>query len=64
VTDPGGQNIPQDPIPSPVKSKNITINLKDLPPIRTVKVTVTISSISNPNNKIIKEFWITNKADQ
>ncbi|WP_298740276.1 hypothetical protein [uncultured Chitinophaga sp.] len=64
VTDPGGQNIPQDPIPSPVNSKNITINLKDLPPIRTVKVIVTISSLSNPNNQIIKEFWITNKADQ
>jgi hypothetical protein len=64
VTDPGGQNIPQDAVPSPVKTKSVSFTLKDLPPIRIVKVTVTISSINNPNNKIIKEFWITNKADQ
>jgi hypothetical protein len=62
VTEYGGESIPQDTIPSPVKTVPITVTLKDLPPIRTVKVTVTITSLDNPNNKVIKEFMITNKS--
>ena len=63
VTDPGGISIPQDEIPSPVTAST-TINLKGLEPIRTVKVTVTIKSLANPNNVTIKTFWITNKSDE
>ncbi|WP_217602739.1 hypothetical protein [Chitinophaga sp. GbtcB8] len=63
VTDPGGEVIPQDAIPSPVTAATTTINLKGLEPIRTVKVTITITSLDNPNNIVKKEFWITNKTD-
>ena len=63
VTDPGGETVPQDAVPSPVKTGTVSFTLKDLEPIRTVKVIVTGSSVSNPNNKVIKEFWITNKSD-
>jgi len=64
TTDPGGVPVPQDTVPSPVKVATTTFTLTDLEPIRTVKVIVTISSVSNPNNKLIKEFWITNKSDE
>ncbi len=62
VTDPGGISIPQDEIPSPVTAST-TVTIKGLEPIRTVKVTITIKSLDNPNNVVIKEFWITNKSD-
>lgn len=64
VTDPGGEPVLQDSVPSPVKSGTVNFTLSNLEPIRTVKVIVTISSLDNPNNKVIKEFWITNKSDQ
>lgn len=62
VTEYGGEPVPQDTIPSSVKATPVNITLKDLPPIRTVVVTVTITSLDNPNNKVIKEFKITNKS--
>jgi hypothetical protein len=62
VTDPGGVSIPQNAIPSPVKSGATAITLIGLESLRTVKVTITIASLSNPNNKKIIEFWITNKS--
>ncbi|GAA0533463.1 hypothetical protein [Chitinophaga japonensis] len=64
TTDPGGVPVPQDTVPSPVKTATTTFTLTDLEPIRTVKVIVTIASVSNPNNQLIKEFWITNKSDE
>jgi hypothetical protein len=64
VTEYGGQVIPQDSIPSPVTAASTTINLKGLEPIKTVKVTITVASLDNPNNIVKKEFFITNKTDE
>jgi hypothetical protein len=61
ITDPGGILIPQNLI-APTTDGTITINLTGLEPIRTVKVTVTITSVGKSNNTVTKSFWITNKA--
>ncbi|WP_072362871.1 hypothetical protein [Chitinophaga sancti] len=62
VTDPGGVNIPQNAV-APSTSGAIAITLIGLEPLRTVLVTVVITSTSNPDNTITKTFWITNKAE-
>ena len=62
VTDPGGVSIPQNAV-APGTSDTLNITLIGLEPIRTVLVTVVITSASNPDNTITKKFWITNKAD-
>jgi len=62
VTDPGGVNIPQNPV-APSTTGAIEITLIGLEPLRTVLVTVVITSVDNPDNTITKTFWITNKAD-
>jgi hypothetical protein len=64
VTEAGGVPVPQDAVPSPVTSASISFTLTNLEPIRTVKVIVTVKSLDNPNNQVIKEFLITNKSDQ
>ncbi|HJT75459.1 MAG TPA: hypothetical protein VJ720_15590 [Chitinophaga sp.] len=62
ITDPGGIVFPQNPV-APSLDSTINITLTGLEPIRTVKVTILITSVSNPANKISKYFWITNKSD-
>ncbi|UPK70692.1 hypothetical protein [Chitinophaga filiformis] len=62
ITDPGGIVFPQNPV-APSKDSVINITLVGLERLRTVKVTVTITSAGNENNKITKTFWITNKSD-
>lgn len=61
ITDPGGILIPQNLI-APSKDGTIDVNLTGLEPIRTVKVTVVITSVGKSNNTVTKTFWITNKA--
>src|SRR3954468_19144427 len=61
ITDPGGILIPQNLI-APSKDGTIDVNLIGLEPIRTVKVTVVITSVGKSNNTVTKTFWITNKA--
>ena len=61
ITDPGGVLIPQNLI-APSANGTIDVNLIGLEPIRTVKVTVVITSVGKSNNTVTKEFWITNKA--
>ncbi|QHS61950.1 outer membrane protein assembly factor BamD [Chitinophaga agri] len=63
ITDPGGIVFPQNPV-APSSDSVINVTLIGLEPIRTVKVTLTITSVGNENNKIIKTFWITNKSDE
>ncbi|SEW13966.1 hypothetical protein SAMN05428988_2415 [Chitinophaga sp. YR573] len=63
ITDPGGILIPQNLI-APSKDGTIDVNLTGLEPIRTVKVTVVITSVGKSNNTVTKTFWITNKSDQ
>jgi hypothetical protein len=63
ITDPGGILIPQNPI-APSTNGTIDVNLTGLEPIRTVKVTVVITSVGKSNNTVTKTFWITNKASQ
>lgn len=63
ITDPGGILIPQNLI-APSKDGTIDVNLTGLEPIRTVKVTVVITSVGKSNNTVTKTFWITNKASQ
>ncbi|OMP77792.1 MULTISPECIES: hypothetical protein [unclassified Chitinophaga] len=62
VTDPGGINIPQNAV-APSSSGAIEITLIGLEPLRTVLVTVVITSVDNPDNTISKTFWITNKSE-
>jgi hypothetical protein len=61
ITDPGGILIPQNLI-APSKDGTIDVNLTGLEPIRTVKVTIVITSVGKSNNTVTKTFWITNKA--
>jgi hypothetical protein len=61
ITDPGGVVIPQNLI-APSTNGTIDINLTGLEPIRTIKVTVTITSVGKSNNTVTRSFWITNKA--
>lgn len=63
VTDPGGVPVPQSPV-APSKDGTVNITLTGLEPLRTVKVTVTITSADNSANVITKTFWITNKSAQ
>ncbi|MCF6402181.1 hypothetical protein L3C95_04800 [Chitinophaga filiformis] len=63
ITDPGGIVFPQNPV-APSKDSTINVTLVGLEPVRTVKVTITITSAGNENNKITKTFWITNKSDE
>lgn len=62
ITDPGGIVFPQNPV-APSKDSVINVTLVGLEPVRTVKVTITITSGSNGNNTITKTFWITNKSE-
>jgi hypothetical protein len=62
ITDPGGVVFPQNTV-LPSSESTINVTLVGLLPVRTVKVTVVITSVSNPANKETKFFWITNKAD-
>jgi hypothetical protein len=62
VTDPGGINIPQNAV-APSSTGAIEITLIGLEPLRTVLVTVVITSVDNPDNTITKTFWITNKSE-
>lgn len=62
ITDPGGIVFPQNPV-APTKDSLINITLIGLEPIRTTKVTLTITSVSNDKNSIPKFFWITNKSN-
>jgi hypothetical protein len=61
ITDPGGIVFPQNPV-APAKDSIINVTLIGLEPIRTVKVTLTITSAGNEKNSISKVFWITNKS--
>jgi hypothetical protein len=63
VTDPGGIPIPQNAI-AVSKDGTITVTLVGLEPLRTVKVTVVITSAGKSNNVTTKSFWITNKEPQ
>jgi hypothetical protein len=63
VTDPGGIAIPQNAI-APSTNGTINVTLTGLEALRTVKVTVTITSIDNTDNSIVKSFYITNKSDE
>ena len=63
ITDPGGIVFPQNPV-APSKDSVINVTLIGLEPIRTVKVTLTITSEGNDKNTVIKTFWITNKSDE
>lgn len=63
ITDPGGVVFPQNPV-APSKDSVIDVTLVGLEAPRTVKVTITITSGGNENNKIVKTFWITNKSDE
>jgi hypothetical protein len=63
ITDPGGIVFPQNPV-APSKDSVINVTLIGLEPIRTVKVTLTITSAGNEKNTIVKTFWITNKSDE
>jgi hypothetical protein len=62
ITDPGGIVIPQNAI-APSSNGTIDVTLIGLEPVRTVKVTVVITSASNPNNTVTRTFWITNKSN-
>ena len=61
VTTVSGTVIPQPAMP-PVTTAPISINLVNLPDLKTCNVTVTITSNSNPKNVVTKTFQITNKA--
>ncbi|MBW8686399.1 hypothetical protein [Chitinophaga rhizophila] len=63
ITDPGGIVFPQNPVATS-KDSIINITLVGLEPIRTVKVSLTITSAGNEKNSIPKVFWITNKSDE
>ncbi len=63
ITDPGGIVFPQNPV-APSKDSVINVTLVGLEPIRTVKVTITITSEGNDKNVVVKTFWITNKSDE
>lgn len=62
ITDPGGMDIPQTAV-APSTNGDIEITLVGLIPIKVTLVTVTITSIDNPDNVITKTFWITNKSE-
>jgi hypothetical protein len=63
ITDPGGIVFPQNPV-ALSKDSVINVTLVGLEALRTVKVTVIITSAGNENNTITKTFWITNKSDE
>lgn len=63
ITDPGGIVFPQNPV-APSKDSVINVTLVGLEAPRTVKVTITITSAGNEDNKITKVFWITNKSEE
>ncbi|ACU58540.1 hypothetical protein [Chitinophaga pinensis] len=63
ITDPGGIVFPQNPV-APSKDSVINVTLIGLEPIRTVKVTITITSEGNDKNVVVKTFWITNKSEE
>jgi hypothetical protein len=63
VTDPGGIPIPQNAIAVSTNG-TISVTLIGLEALRTVKVTVVITSAGKSNNVTTKTFWITNKEPQ
>lgn len=63
VTDPGGIAIPQNAIAVSTNG-TISVTLIGLEALRTVKVTVVITSAGKSNNVTTKSFWITNKEPQ
>jgi hypothetical protein len=62
-TEAGAMDIPQDAI-APTMGNPISVSLKGLKALQTVKVTVTITSVSQPNNVTTTSFFITNKEPQ
>ncbi|PUZ21278.1 hypothetical protein DCM91_17210 [Chitinophaga costaii] len=61
VTTVSGTDIPQPPMPAQTTAP-ISITLVNLPDLKTCNVTITITSVSNPENTVTKTFQITNKA--
>jgi hypothetical protein len=62
ATEQGNVSVQQDAVPGPVKSSPVTITLKGLASLKTLKVMVTVTSVSKADNTKTKEFFITNKS--
>lgn len=62
ATEQGNVSVPQDPVPGPVKNDITTITLIGLASLKTIRVRVTVTSVTKPDNTQTKEFLITNKS--